>query len=81
MQSLDHRHRRPVRRGKGHGRARHRRTLGYRHVDSGAMYRAVGWKALASGVPLDDEAAVPRIAEQSHIEVVRGASSPSTAST
>ena len=21
-------------------------TLGYRHVDSGAMYRAVGWQAL-----------------------------------
>ena len=29
--------------------------LGYRHVDSGAMYRAVGWKALRDGVPLDDE--------------------------
>ena len=34
------------------------RELGYRHVDSGAMYRAVGWKAFADGVPLDDEAAV-----------------------
>ena len=32
--------------------------LGYRHVDSGAMYRAVGWKALRDRVPLDDEAAV-----------------------
>ena len=30
-------------------------ALGYRHVDSGAMYRAVGWKALRDGVPLDDE--------------------------
>jgi CMP/dCMP kinase len=46
--------------------------LGYRHVDSGAMYRAVGWKALANGVPLDDEEAVARIAEQSRIEVVAG---------
>jgi CMP/dCMP kinase len=46
--------------------------LGYRHVDSGAMYRAVGWKALENGVPLDDEEAVARIAQQSPIEVVAG---------
>ena len=31
-------------------------TLGYRHVDSGAMYRAVAWKAIRENVPLDDEA-------------------------
>ena len=43
--------------------------LGYRHVDSGAMYRAVGWKALREGVPLDDEAAVARLAEASVIHV------------
>src|SRR4051812_43482436 len=24
--------------------------LGYRHIDSGAMYRAVGWKALRDGI-------------------------------
>ena len=29
-------------------------ALGYRHVDTGAMYRAVGWKAVRDGVPLDD---------------------------
>ena len=43
--------------------------LGYRHVDSGAMYRAVGWKALGDGVALDDEPAIARIAEQSRIEI------------
>src|SRR5713101_6517707 len=43
--------------------------LGYRHVDSGAMYRAVGWKALRDRVPLDNEAAIARIAEQSRIEI------------
>ena len=32
--------------GKGRSRARCAAALGYRHVDSGAMYRAVGWKAL-----------------------------------
>jgi Cytidylate kinase len=31
---------------------------GYRHVDSGAMYRAVGWKAVQTGVALDDEASL-----------------------
>jgi cytidylate kinase len=36
------------------------------------MYRAVGWKALEQRVPLDDERAVARIAEQSRIEVVTG---------
>jgi cytidylate kinase len=42
--------------------------LGYRHVDSGAMYRAVGWKALRDGVPLDNEAAVAALAEASPID-------------
>jgi cytidylate kinase len=37
--------------------------LGYRHVDSGAMYRAVGWQALRDGIALDDESAVARVAE------------------
>jgi CMP/dCMP kinase len=45
------------------------RELGYRHVDSGAMYRAVGWKALRDGVPLDDEASVAALAVRSVIEV------------
>jgi CMP/dCMP kinase len=43
--------------------------LGYRHVDSGAMYRAVGWKALHEGVPLDDEASVARIATGAQLGV------------
>jgi cytidylate kinase len=43
--------------------------LGYRHIDSGAMYRAVGWKALRDGVPLDNEAAVARLAEAAVIHV------------
>jgi cytidylate kinase len=45
------------------------RELGYRHVDSGAMYRAIGWKALRDGVPLDDEAAIADLAERSRIEI------------
>jgi cytidylate kinase len=44
-------------------------TLGYRHVDSGAMYRAIGWQAIRSGVPLDDEAAVTALAVRSRVEI------------
>jgi cytidylate kinase len=44
-------------------------ALGYRHVDSGAMYRAVGWKALQDGIPLDDEAALEALAERSRIVI------------
>jgi cytidylate kinase len=44
-------------------------ALGYRHVDSGAMYRAVGWKALRDGVPIDDEAALEALAKRSRIVV------------
>jgi cytidylate kinase len=44
-------------------------TLGYRHVDSGAMYRAVGWKALRDGVALDDEPLVASVAERARIEM------------
>jgi len=44
-------------------------ALGYRHVDSGAMYRAVAWKAQRDGVALDDETAVASLAEASHIDV------------
>jgi len=43
--------------------------LGYRHVDSGAMYRAVGWKALRDSVPLDREADVAALATASTIEI------------
>ena len=43
--------------------------LGYRHVDSGAMYRAVGWKAVREGVALDDEEAVAVLADASLIVV------------
>jgi len=44
------------------------RLLGYRHIDTGAMYRAVAWLALERGVGLDDEAAVAELAERSALE-------------
>ena len=45
------------------------RRLGYRHVDSGAMYRAVGWKALRDGVQFDDEPRVADIATSAQLTV------------
>ena len=47
--------------------------LGYRHVDSGAMYRAVGWKAAQDGVPFEDEARVADLADHAEIQVTPGA--------
>lgn len=38
------------------------KALACRHVDTGAMYRAVAWRALRQGRALDDEAAVAAIA-------------------
>ena len=47
-------------------------ALGYRHVDTGAMYRAVGWKAAHDGIPLDDETAVSALARAATIHVEGG---------
>ena len=46
--------------------------LGYRHVDTGAMYRAVAWKATHEGVPLDNEAAVAELSRRAAIVVEGG---------
>jgi cytidylate kinase len=43
--------------------------LAYRHVDTGAMYRAVAWKALRTGVDLHDAAAVASLASRAAIEL------------
>ncbi len=44
-------------------------ALGYLFFDTGVMYRAVTWLALARGVPIDDEVAVTAIAEHTIIDV------------
>src|SRR4029077_2533366 len=45
----------------------------YRHIDTGAMYRAVAWKALHEGLSLDDEAAVAALARRARLIVEDGA--------
>ena len=47
------------------------RRLGYLFINTGAMYRAVAWKALREGVSLDDPGAVGRLAGESLIELTR----------
>jgi cytidylate kinase len=43
------------------------RKLGYINLETGAMYRALGLKALESGTPLDDEAELHDLAECSNL--------------
>jgi len=47
-------------------------ALGYRHIDTGAMYRAVGWKANHDGIPLSDEAVVAGVARAANLVVEGG---------
>jgi cytidylate kinase len=46
--------------------------LGYRHIDTGAMYRAVAWKAAHDGLPLDDDAQVSALARRADYRQVDG---------
>lgn len=46
------------------------RRLGYLYFDTGVMYRAVTWAALARGIPIADEAAVTALAEHLRIDVL-----------
>lgn len=46
--------------------------LGYRHIDTGAMYRAVGWKARLDGIALDDDDGVAAVAERASLIVGNG---------
>jgi CMP/dCMP kinase len=46
--------------------------LNYRHVDTGAMYRAVAWKARQEGLDLADETAVEALAARARIEIGDG---------
>jgi cytidylate kinase len=44
-------------------------ALGYRHVDTGAMYRAVAWQARRDAVDLADEEAVARVARDASFDL------------
>jgi cytidylate kinase len=44
------------------------RRLGYKYIDTGAMYRAVAWKSLQLGIPLSDEDAIVRMTGEMSID-------------
>jgi cytidylate kinase len=46
--------------------------LGYKHVDTGAMYRAVAWKAAQEGLSLDDDAVVSDLARRARYQQLEG---------
>ena len=52
----------PTASGKGTIAERVARTLGFRYLDSGALYRLVAWRALEKGVDTSDEGALAGIA-------------------
>ncbi|MFN3476806.1 MAG: (d)CMP kinase [Candidatus Methylomirabilales bacterium] len=58
----------PVAAGKSTAARLLAKRLGYRYIDSGAMYRALAWKALTKGLDLQDEAALARLAQTTRIE-------------
>jgi cytidylate kinase len=46
------------------------RRYNYTNIETGAMYRALAYKAIENGVSLDDEKKLAALAEQSRIELV-----------
>jgi len=47
-------------------------AFGYRHVDTGAMYRALAWRALDLDIDLENEPAVSALAGRADILVANG---------
>jgi cytidylate kinase len=47
-------------------------ALGYRHVDTGAMYRAVGWKAIDEGLSFENEGALANLSERARLDLTDG---------
>jgi cytidylate kinase len=43
--------------------------LGYRHIDTGAMYRAVAWKARQQGIDLADEHAIAALGQRARFDL------------
>jgi len=61
----------PVGSGKSSVAKRVADLLGYTYLDSGAMYRAVAWKALRDGVPLDSPGRLAELASATRIDLAQ----------
>ncbi|MGA6927124.1 MAG: (d)CMP kinase, partial [Desulfosarcina sp.] len=46
------------------------RRLGYRYLDTGALYRAVAWAARAEGISPDDDSGLGRISRSLHLRII-----------
>ncbi|HHT9116810.1 MAG TPA: (d)CMP kinase, partial [Candidatus Wunengus californicus] len=44
------------------------KRLGFQYLDTGAMYRALTWKAIQKGVNLEDENALCQLMDETAIE-------------
>ncbi|HSB80389.1 MAG TPA: (d)CMP kinase [Candidatus Methylomirabilis sp.] len=66
----------PVGAGKSTAARRLAEALGCVYIDSGAMYRAMGWKAIQEGVDLRDHTGLSRLAARTDIRVVAGPTGP-----
>ncbi len=60
----------PAASGKSSVGMRVAEQLGYRYLDTGAMYRAVTWMALHRCVPVEDQERVEALAEGLQLEIV-----------
>ncbi len=66
----------PVGAGKSTAARRLAEVLGYLYIDSGAMYRALGWKAVRAGADLQDPTRLADLAAATDIGVTAGRSGP-----
>lgn len=48
------------------------KKLRFRHIETGAMYRAVAWKGLRLGIRLSDESAVAQVADRLSFDFIPG---------
>jgi len=62
----------PVASGKSTVGRRLAQNLGYRFVDTGAMYRALTLEAVGAGIDFDDEASLIRLAQNTEIDIDSG---------
>jgi len=66
----------PVGAGKSTAARRLAAALGYVYVDSGAMYRAFGWKAVRDRVGLQDRERLAELAARTDIRILPSAAGP-----
>jgi cytidylate kinase len=59
----------PVGSGKSSVAQRVADLLGYVYLDSGAMYRALAWKAIERGVPLESDSALLALARETRVDL------------